>query len=170
MRLDEVATNKGTYAGVKFSDDTSKLIKQYLDDNKIPNAISPNKLHTTLLYSRKHLPDYKAIGTYPKPLIGTPGNFDVWKSNNEDGSSTNCLVVEFDCPELSKRHDELMDEHKATYDFPDYKTHITLSYDIGDMDIKDLPSFIDTVPTIKICKEYQEQLDLDWAKNKGTSK
>ncbi len=170
MRLDEIAKHKGTYAGVRFSDDTKKLIEKYLDDNKIPNAISPDKLHTTLLYSRKYLPEYKALGTYPKPLIGTPGKFDVWKSSNEDGSSANCLVIEFDCPDLSKRHKELMDEHEGTYDFPTYKTHITLSYDIGNMDIKDLPPFIDTVPTIKICKEFSEDLDLSWAQNKGTSK
>lgn len=169
MKLMEITQQKGTYAGVRFSSKTKKLIKQYCDENNIPKAISPDKMHTTVLYSRKYLPDYEAAGNYPKPLIGTPTSFDVWKSNNEDGSSANCLVIEYDCPELTKRHDDLMEEHGATYDYDNYKTHITLSYDIGDMDIKDLPDFKKTVPTIEIVSEYQEELDLSWAKNKGTT-
>lgn len=170
MKLCEVVSNKGTYAGVRFSSDTKKAITQYIEENNIPNGIAPSKMHTTLLYSRKFLPNYEALGKYQPHLVGIPSGFDVWKSNNEDGSSTNCLVVKYDCPELNKRHKELMTEHGATFDYPTYQTHITLSYDIGDMDINELPEFRDTVPEIEIASEYKEMLDLSWAENKGTKK
>jgi hypothetical protein len=77
--------------------------------------------------------------------------------------------MKFKCEELNARHKELMDEHDATYDFPEYKTHVTLSYDIGDMDETKLPDVIKTIGEMKIVKEYGEDLDLDWAKN-NTSK
>ncbi len=163
MLLNEIKVDKkGTYAGVRFSEGTKRAIEGYIKDNKIPNGIVPSKMHTTLLYSRKHLPDYNPTGKYDKPLIGTPTTFDVWKSSNEDGNDTSCLVLEYDCPELVKRHKFLMDEHEATYDYPKYKTHITLSYDIGDMNIKDLPKFTDD---IEIESEYKEDLDLSWSQN-----
>jgi hypothetical protein len=60
-----------------------------------------------------------------------------------------------------------MSDHKATYDFPKYEPHITLSYDIGDMDIKKLPNMFDTVPFINITTEYSEDLDLSWSQNNG---
>lgn len=170
FEIKDVKPTKGTYAGVRFSETTKKAIAKYIKDNKIPNGISPNKMHTTLLYSRKYLPNYKPAGEYKKLMTGVPTEFDVWKSKNEDGSSTNCLVIEYNCPALDERHKELMKEHKATFDYPTFKTHITLSYDIGNMKIKDLPDFKDTCPVIQIVSEYGEDLDLSWAQNKGTKK
>jgi hypothetical protein len=171
FEIKDVKPTKGTYAGVRFSDTTKKAIKKYMDDNKIPNAIAPNKLHTTLLYSRKYLPKYTPEGEYKKLMTGVPGKFDVWKSKPDDGSKPkNCLIVEYTCPQLDERHNELMKKHGGTYDYPEYKTHLTLSYDIGDMKIKDLPDFKDTCPVIQIVSEYGEDLDLNWANNKGTKK
>ena len=34
-----------------------------------------------------------------------------------------------------------MKEHGATYDYDEYKPHITLSYDVDDLDPDQLPSF-----------------------------
>lgn len=160
--LFEAASHKGTYAAVKFSDATKDAIKAYIKDNEIPNGVPRSKLHTTLLYSRKHLPNYKALGKLEDPLIGVPGTFEVWESSSEP--KTRCLVLKFKCSELDARHEQLMTEHKATYDFPEYKTHITFSYDIGDMDHTDLPPLGDEF-AIEIVHEYQEDLDLNWAKN-----
>jgi 2'-5' RNA ligase len=63
-----------------------------------------------------------------------------------------------------------MKKHDATYDFPEYKPHITLSYDIGDLDEKNLPDIGKYVDEIGIDEEYGEDLDLNWAKNKGVKK
>ena len=101
---------KGTYAAVRFGEDTKKAIAEYIKENDMPN----------------------------------------------------CLIMEFECVKLTARHKELMEEHDATYDFDEYKTHITFSYDIGEMDHKDLPAF--TGP-VDIVEEYGEDLDIDWAQN-----
>lgn len=69
-----------------------------------------------------------------------------------------------DCQYLSDRHNEIMDLYEATYDYPEYKVHVTLSYDIGDIDIKDLK--IDGFPKINIVKEYYNELILDWQNKK----
>lgn len=167
MLLMELNATKGTYSGVRFNNSTIKLILKYIKDNHIPNGVSEDKLHTTLLYSRKFLPNYIPKGKYSKDLVGTPTTFDVWKSDNNDNTSTNCLVLKYDCADLIARHKLLMDEHGATYDFSKYEPHITLSYDIGDFVVSNLPDILKTLPHIHIISEYKEDLDLSWAKNKG---
>ena len=52
----------------------------------------------------------------------------------------------------------------ATYDYPDYKPHITLSYNLGAQAI-DL-SITDVNVPITISHEVVEDLDLDWTKDK----
>lgn len=168
MKIKEILeekTKKGTYAGAHFSEATKKALAQYCKDNNIPNAINPDKFHTTILYSRKYLPEYKAAGVYDPMLIGKPKDtFEAWKTSPSDPNEekTTCLILTFDCPELKKRHQELMDEHQGTYDYDEYKTHVTLSYNIGDLNISKLPPFTDD---IEIADEYQEDLNLDWAKH-----
>ena len=154
---------KGTYAAVSFSDDTKNAIKEYIDENDIPNGTPADKFHSTLLYSKRYCPNYEPQGKLEPMWEGAAGKFHVWEGQpDDDGHKPNCLVMEFNCAKLNARHKELMDEHNATFDFPEYKTHITFSYDIGEMDIKQLPEF--NTP-IEIVEEYGEDLDLDWAQN-----
>ena len=153
--------HKGTYAGVRFSEETKNAIVSYISQNNIPNAPERDKLHTTLLYSRKRCPNYEPAGEVF--MHGRPGAWQIWESQaDSEGNKTNCLVLEYECPELVARHNELMEEHGATFDYPEYKTHITFSYDVGDMSKEDLPSY---EGPIEIVEEYSEELNLDWAKN-----
>lgn len=159
-------TEPGTYAAVRFDKATTDAIEEYLKENEIPNPLPVEKMHTTVLYSRKYCPDYKPAGKIDPAWTGKPTGFDVWESRGKlrDEEPKHCLVLEYDCEQLKARHEELMEEHEATYDFPKYKMHITFSYDIGDMDADKLPKF---THDIKIVSEYGEDLDLDWAKKKG---
>lgn len=162
--ITEAEGMRGTYAGTYFDVDTVKAISDYVTNNKIPKPVNLSKLHTTLLYSRKYLPDYKAVGKYDTPMVGTPLELVVWKTKGDDGSEpANCLVMKYDCPELVKRHNELMKTHGATFDYDEYNPHVTLSYDIGDMDITTLPDIVKAVKRIVITEEYGEDLRLDWA-------
>lgn len=172
MKVTELLNEKkqpdGTYAGVSFSKETINAIKQYIKDNNIPNGLRSDKMHTTVIYSRKYDPDFKALGKIDPPWTGTPTELDVWKTRPKDGSEgSNCLVLQFKCEKLNERHEELMKQYNFTYDFPEYKTHISLSYDIGDMEWKSLPKF---EGKIEIIDEYGEDLNLDWAKEKGLKK
>lgn len=157
-------TKPGTYAAVKFDDSTNSAISQYVSDNNIPNGCAVSKLHTTVVYSRKHLPDLQALGTISPPWVGTPTELDVFDTRPTDGSTPKrCLVLKYVCPELDKRHNFIMDEHEAQYDFDEYIPHVTLSYDIGELDIKKLPDVSAAIPEIRITSEYVEDLNLSWA-------
>ncbi len=149
----------GTYAGVNFSKDTVDAITAFIKKHKIPNAVAERKLHTTLLYSRKPLPDYKPEGKLDPSFIGKPEKFEIWKTRD---SGKNALVLKYDCDDLIKRHKFLMKEHEATYDFDEFIPHITLSYDIGDMTLKEVGK-ADEIGDIEIVSEYSSALDLDWA-------
>lgn len=168
MKLEDLFEAKkepsGSYAAVRFDQDTKDKIAKYLKDNDIPKGIAPDKLHTTLLYSHKYLPDYEAQGKIDPPWIGKPEKFDVWKSQpKEDGSTKNCLVLKYSCEKLEERHKFLMDEHDAQYDFPEYIPHITFSYDIGDMKVQDFADVAKALGEIKIVEEYGEDLRDDFA-------
>lgn len=160
-------TKRGTYSGLSVDTDTSKKLVEYISDNNIPNPTKPGKLHLTLLYSRKHLPNYKPAGELDTPYECKATGFDSWKTTPEDPDEkkTNCLIVRLTCPEITKRHEDLMKEHGATWDYDDYRPHIALSYNIGDLDVSKLPK-IDF--PIVFDKEYMEELNLNWAKTKGT--
>lgn len=173
MKLYELMETKsderGTYSAVKFDKSTVDSLQDYIKENDIPNPIAASKMHTTVLYSRKYCPDYKPQGEISPPWIGTPDGLEVWETKGKlrDEPTKRCLVLKFKCDKLSQRHKDLMKEHDATYDFPDYKPHITLSYDIGDMDEKELPDVSKFLSKIKIVSEYGEDLDLDWADKKA---
>lgn len=155
--------HKGTFAGVHFDEESKDALMDFIKENNIPNAPERDSMHTTLLYSRRRCPDYEAAGKIDPPYVGTPTDYQIWESQeDEDGDKTNCLILEFKCQELVDRHNSLMEEHNATFDFPTYKTHITLSYDVGDMQTEVLPEY--TGP-LRMVEEYGEVLDVDWAKN-----
>lgn len=162
--LKEALKKKGTYAGVRFCDNTKDAIQTYMDENNIPNMLDKEKLHSTLLYSRKHCPNYTPAGD--TSMTGYPDEFVVWNTQapaGKEGETSRCLVLKYHCPELEKRHADLRAEHGATHDYPDYTPHITLSYDIGDTDVEQLPDISKFLSQINIVHEYGEDLDLDWA-------
>lgn len=161
----EKASHKGSYAAVTFSKDTINRLVKFCNDNDIPNRLRSEKFHTTLLYSRKYLPEYEAQGKLDPVWEGKPTEFAVWKTQpkKDGGEPTRCLVLTYDCKELTDRHDELMGEHEAEYDFDQYHAHITLSYDIGSMKLKGLQDKIADIGKIEIVNEYGEDLNLDWS-------
>ena len=154
MLLNEIAKKKGTYAGVKFDKSTVDKLVKYMKAAGIPSPSSKDDLHTTLLYSRTECPDYEPDVNCQ--YIGTPSGFEKF------GDDKNTLVLAFDCPELAKRHSQLRKEHGATWDYPSYIPHITLSYDAADVDISKLPDISDFIDKVVCSSEYKEDLNLDW--------
>lgn len=158
--IKEAEEKQGTYAGVRLSSKTQQAVDQYCEDNNIPNAIPAKKLHITILYSRKPCPNYTPSQD-PYPMTAKVQQFEMWVSEHIEGKP-NCLVLKVRCPDLVKRHNELMDEHDATFDYPDYKTHLTFSYDVGDLDVKALPKF---EHDIILENEYYEPLRTEYGAN-----
>jgi len=93
MKLTEITDNEdkpGTYAGVRFGANTLATVERFIEEHEIPNALEVKDFHSTLLFSRKHLPNYKPKGKYDVPLEGVFTEFDVWESQaDDDGTNPN---------------------------------------------------------------------------------
>lgn len=149
----------GTYAGIRFTAETIEQIKNLQKELEVPEPLGSSDFHSTLLYSRKHLPDYKAAGKLsPLPVADTTEyKLEIWPSHSDNKK---VLVLKYACEWLESRHKFLMDEHGATWDHPNYKPHITLSYDVGDWKPESMTVTFDA--PITLSKEYQSDLDPDW--------
>lgn len=133
-----------------------------MKENNIKNPIQRDKMHTTIIFSRKRVDDIEPLGKMKTPWIGKPEKFEIFQTRDE---GKNALVLRYKCKEQENRHKKLMKDHKAEYDWPEYKMHLTLSYDCGDLDLNKL-SDVSSIGNIEIDNEYKEDLQLDWLANK----
>ena len=152
MRLAELKhpQKRPTYLGVKFSDDSLSRLASLLEG--VPNRNPLDKLHITVTYSRApiSIESLGDIGEIPvKPL-----NYRFFNTR----TGMQCLVLEVESEWLTTRHLETINDYGASYDFPEYKPHVTLSYDCGyDFDISKLPD-VSTLGELSIVHEYYEDL------------
>ncbi len=153
MKFNEVG--KGTYAAVKFSDTTLDFLEELQNKLQLFDPVPRDKLHSTICFSRVKI-NYMPITE--KMPIGTPAALGVFEHNNK-----RALVLILDSSYLNMRHEYAM-ILGATYDFPEYKPHITLSYDIGALKILD--TALDKSKVLEMASEYVEDLDLDWSPKK----
>lgn len=140
------------YMAVRPDPTTIAYLQQVIKDHNIPSPHSAEKMHCTLIYSRTPtpIPQCQTHRIYKANL----SKFDVF--NTQDGKR--CLVAKLSSPDLIARHNELMIELDASYDHPTYLPHITLSYDIGDLDISVLNQSV-TLNPMYLLDEYYEILN-----------
>lgn len=163
----------GTYAAVEFDDDTIENLTEYLNyltaAMGLKEPIDPKDFHTTIVYSRKTVPDFKPA-TYDEPTTVTPKKNRGYRLELF-GPDKTTLVLTYRSPLLQERFDAAR-KLGATTDFPDYSPHVTLSYNATKAAAKGakwlkqfkLPEF-----PLVITKEYVDAIDEDWA-GKKTSK
>jgi hypothetical protein len=140
----------GVYISVKLSEETEELVKEY--QNKYLKGQDINEeLHCTLIYSKK--PHVDEIEPAEYTAVGTFKEFNLF------GEDKDTLVVEINSQDLLRRNEELVKEHKFISDFDEYKSHVTLSYGITDIDLNSLPPI---EFAFKFQDETVEQLDINW--------
>ena len=159
------AQNIGTYLKVNLDKDSVERIKKFFEECDLPNPIPLEKLHVTVVYSRKPLPKLQANPS--AVYIAKPVSFAIWKSpaNRGKPKDTNGLVLKLDSPILVERHKYVVREFGATVDFDTYIPHITFSYDVGDLDLAELPTI--DLPNLVLSGETSKDLDLDWTPGTG---
>lgn len=163
MRLSQIVTEKkqspkkGTYVGVRLSKESIEKVLGIIKKLDVPEPVKESEMHLTVIFSRKHLPDFKPRGKLDEPIKIKAKKLDIFPSGDGD---SNVLVIIMDAPDLINRHEEIMDEHKATYDFPEFIPHMTLSYNCGDFDYKK-HNMGDLLGSLEIDREYEEELELD---------
>jgi hypothetical protein len=145
---------KGTYAGYNLAPVSADRLVRFLKDNGIP--CSQEEFHVTLLYSRKdHSEQFS-----PNPDLFHMAFHDGYALFDSHIPGCRCLVMKLRCPSLIQRHVALMAELGATYDYPIYNPHITLSCSVPE----DFSTF--KLPTMKgslmLVGEYYEPLNELW--------
>lgn len=155
MLLFELATKEqGTYIAVKLDKESQEKIVDFIKEHKIPNGVPADKLHATVIYSLDYVSNAKKLVDKDMQFEGRPTKFDSF-----DGDTKN-LVLLFECDDLLDRH-EYFKKHGATHTYDEFKPHITLSYDVEDFNIKNLPKFTEKLTLIN---EYTQPLDTEWTK------
>lgn len=148
----EQSHEKGTYVSVKLSEESSDLLFDWVETNKILNPVPKNEYHCTIVYSRKGIPEAK------KETIKLPINAKIagWELFNTQGGDK-CLVARLDSPELTKAFNTYHTKYDATYDYDEYKPHVTVCY-------KHVGSAPNTKPDFELSFDKLEfkGLDPDW--------
>lgn len=143
------------FIGVRFDEASMNEIMKLSEG--VPNRTSKGELHITVAYSRKPI-SISALGKLAPPEQVKAKHYSIFQAR----SGENCLVVEVDAPGLVARHNEIIKDYGASYDFPEYKPHFTLSYDCGvGFDIRTLPP-LESVPVLHCHLEYATALQMDW--------
>lgn len=144
--------DSGVYMCAKFDDASNEHISKLQQKLGVSNPVVPAKLHSTIVYSRKNVDVFPGqnLNEYAR-LIG----LEVW-----DTKYGKTVVGKLESPYLVGRFNDIM-SLGATYDFDEYKPHVTLAYDAGDVTAEDLMSKADLPLDLRIVSEYSEALDLD---------
>ena len=150
----------GTYVGVRFDADTKKRIMDLISQLKLKNPIPEDKLHSTIVYSdKKNLEGFTSKN--PAGYSAKPKGFSLF--DNSENSKSKCLVMELDSEDLHSRHSDIVGKYDVEEKFPEYKPHITLSYDY-DGEVPD-QSLLDKLGIISIESEYDQPIDHDFTKS-----
>lgn len=140
---------QGLYSSVRPDGTSAAALVGWCAFNGVPNAVPPEDLHATIIYSRQPVRGYQ-----PSDAAVTV-DAASFRLGILDGK---LLVLHFASPDLEARHAAAR-ALGATWDFPSYQPHITLSTDIGSFDWVTLkpPQF-----PISLGDEKVEPLDVQW--------
>jgi hypothetical protein len=117
-------------------------------------TLSPDDMHVTLAYSRVPIDWVTAYDDMSAPIRVVGGERKV-----EILGDKGAVVLRFDCDELFDRWQSFMDVG-ASWDYEGYHPHITLTYDIGDVDLENLESYDGP---IVLGEELFSVLDENWS-------
>lgn len=137
----------GTFAAVKPSASTMEEIIKWCKANNIQNPIAPNDLHCTLAFSKVPAPTLKDH-IFDLPITAKITKISLFGDNH------NCLVLELDSPALHAQHELIHDQYNLHYDWPDYKPHISVTYDF----VGEMPTDVPTFPIV-FDRAYVEPLE-----------
>lgn len=135
--VDRMNHADGTYVSARCSQPTKTSVAEWIEQNNITNPVDTNTLHCTIVYSRRGAPDLASY-PYPETIKAQPKCLSIFPT----ASGKKCLVIELEDSELNTTHDKIHNEYDVTYDYDDYKPHVTVSYDYdGGIEHLQLPTF-----------------------------
>ena len=124
--LKEYAKHKdGTYVALQMSQGSKDLLYNFVKNNLgLDEIVSKDSYHITVIYSRTPVPDAEKIkGEHHAMALCT--GYDMFST--KDGGK--CLVMRVNCTNATELNAQLT-KMGATSDYPEYKAHITIAYNI----------------------------------------
>ena len=152
---EEKQNSKGVYVAVKYNQSAGDDLLDFIKKYNIPSTLKAEDFHTTLINSRK-CADIQDLDDDmgDSEIVAKPTELHVF----ETFDNKRALVIKLDCPYLEERHKYLMEKYELEYDYDEYIPHITLSYDIGEMEV---PKDVKFPEFFRIQAEYKEDLNLE---------
>ena len=137
--LSQFAKHKdGTYVSLEMSQESKDMLDNFVQMNLgLTERVDKKTYHITVIYSRTPVPSAEALlhMNTSIPVEAQPVGYEVFPTKN-DGQ---CLVMRIICPYATRINSQL-EREGATSDYPDYKPHITIAYDIKEkVDPNSLP-------------------------------
>jgi 2'-5' RNA ligase len=148
--LSQFAKHKdGTYVSMDLSDESRAMVDLYVENMLgLEERVDPSTYHITIIYSRTPVPSAEryagTMGADKAMCVG----YEVFPTKN-DGK---CLVLRLKYQFAELLNKQLTAEG-ATSDYPEYKPHMTLAYDIKqeiDPTTLPLPQFPLTFNPVKV--------------------
>lgn len=134
--LKEYAKHKdGTYVALQMAQGSKDLLDNFVRGNLgLEERVSKDSYHITVIYSRTPVPDAEKIkGDHHAMALCT--GYDMFST--KDGGK--CLVMRVNCTNATELNSQLT-KMGATSDYPEYKAHITIAYNImQEIDPANLP-------------------------------
>lgn len=148
--------SNGTYASVTFTSGSTKKLHDLQKKLNVPNPLTRNKFHSTLIFSRKEL---KNIDSRELRKVLDTNEFTMreWEQRN----GVTCLVITFHSQWMDDRH-KFYRSKGGTHDFDSYEPHITLSYDITGHEGLFDGKVVNFETPLVLAKEIVEPLNTNW--------
>lgn len=130
-------------------------------DQGFASTLPVGDMHVTVTYSRRPVPWMKMgghwgyMGSEDDKHVVPPGGPRLVDRLGRDGA----IVLHFFSGHLEHRHREMI-EAGATWDFPEYLTHVTITYDAGDIDLAKVEPYRGR---LEFGPEIFEPIEEDWA-------
>lgn len=117
-------------------------------------TVSPDDMHVTIAFSRKPV-DWSIMGD----------SFDRVKASGGDRSveqlgDKGAVVLRFENADLTRRWREIVDKG-ASWDYPGYKPHVTITYDGADIGLKEVKPY---TGDLLLGPEHFDEVIEDWEK------
>lgn len=146
---------RGVYVAVKYNQSAGDDLLDFIKKYDIPSTMKAEDFHTTIIYSKKYA-DIQDLDDDmgDSEIVAKPNELHVFETFDKKRA----LVIKLDCSYLLERHEYLMRKYNLTYEYPEYIPHITLSNDIGEMEI---PKDVEFPEFFRIQGEYKEDLNLE---------
>jgi hypothetical protein len=163
MRIYEILKRKTLYVsrGLLNADD----IILWAKSQGLKTMLEPSDLHVTVCFSKKpvtwDIPSANDFLVIPSldDLVEFGEETKPFRKVEMFGKEHNVLVLQFSSDELLKRNQEFLD-HGCSYDFPEYKSHVTISYNASDVDISDIEPY---TGVLEFGPEIFKEINDEWA-------